>query len=289
MNFSDIIIGCMRWGIWGADFNVSQVQKMIEAALLENLYTFDHADIYGGYTTEALFGKALNEMNIEREKIQLISKCGIELPGGSRNYDVKSYNYSKEYILNSVDQSLQNLGTEYLDVLLLHRPSPLLNPIEVADAFSILKENGKVKAFGVSNFSSSQFSLLEQYFPDLVTNQIEVSVNHVDAFYDGTLDQQLMKNIRPMAWSVMGNYFSDPSTAQNLRIKNVLSELCSKYSVQENQLLLAFVLRHPSRIIPIVGTSKPENFKVFKESLNINLDRVDWFRILEAIQGNPVP
>ncbi len=279
----------MRWGIWGADFNVSQVQKMIEAALLENLYTFDHADIYGGYTTEALFGKALNEMNIEREKIQLISKCGIELPGGSRNYDVKSYNYSKEYILNSVDQSLQNLGTEYLDVLLLHRPSPLLNPIEVADAFSILKENGKVKAFGVSNFSSSQFSLLEQYFPDLVTNQIEVSVNHVDAFYDGTLDQQLMKNIRPMAWSVMGNYFSDPSTAQNLRIKNVLSELCSKYSVQENQLLLAFVLRHPSRIIPIVGTSKPENFKVFKESLNINLDRVDWFRILEAIQGNPVP
>ena len=118
MTFSPIIIGTMRWGIWGANHSKEKVQKLIETCLSEGLYTFDHADIYGDYTTEKLFGDALSEMHIKREEIQLISKCGIEMPCKNRNYQIKSYNYSKEHIIKSVEKSLENLQTDYLDILL---------------------------------------------------------------------------------------------------------------------------------------------------------------------------
>lgn len=288
MDFSEIIIGAMRWGIWGADFSVSETQKMIESCLEENFYTFDHADIYGGYTTEELFGNAFSGMKIPRENIRLISKCGIKMNSEKKNYAVKSYDYSKNYILNQVDESLQNLKTDYLDLLLLHRPSPLMNPEEIAAAFGILRSSGKVLNFGVSNFSVSQFDLISKYFPYLTTNQIEISVNETKSFTDGTLDQMMMKNLRPMAWSVMGNYFSDPDSEQNLRIKKILNELCLKYNAEENQLLIAFLRKHPSKILPVVGTSKTENIRKFKESTNITLETEDWFRILEASKGKEV-
>ena len=124
MKFSPIIIGTMRWGIWGANHSKKDVQKLIETALKEDLTTFDHADLYGDYTTEKLFGDAFSKMNVKREEVQFISKCGIEMPCSNRNYTVKSYNYSKDHILRSVDQSLNNLQTDYLDLLLLHGPSP---------------------------------------------------------------------------------------------------------------------------------------------------------------------
>jgi len=288
MNFSEIIIGVMRWGIWGVDFSIPEAQKIIDACLQENLYTFDHADIYGGHTTENLFGKAFSEMKIPRENIQLISKCGIQMNSDVKSYEIKSYNYSKEYILNQVDESLKNLHTDYLDVLLLHRPSPLMNPEEIAAAFGILRSSGKVLDFGVSNFSPSQFDLVSKYYPNLVTNQLEISVNHTQSFYDGTLDQMMMKKIRPTAWSVMGNYFSNPGSEQNLRIQTVLKELCIQYNAEENQLLLAFLLKHPAKIIPVIGTSKAETVKKFKQSLNITLNTTDWFKILEASHGKEV-
>ena len=288
MDFSKIIVGVMRWGIWGANYSESGVQKLIETSLEEDLYTFDHADIYGGYTTEELFGNAFSEMKIDREKIQLITKCGICMPSEKKNFPLKYYNYSKEYILNQVDESLKNLKTDYIDLLLLHRPSPLMNPEEIAAAFGILRSSGKVRDFGVSNFTTSQFDLISKYFPQLVTNQVEVSLTETKAFYDGTIDQMMLKKLQPMAWSVMGTYFSEDSE-RTARIKSVFDELNLKYNAEEAQLLLAFLLKHPSKIIPIIGTSKVESIKSLKKSLQINLEIEDWFSLLEASLGHDVP
>ena len=288
MKVSEIIIGCMRWGNWGAHLSINETQNLIESAVELGFTTFDHADIYGHYTTETLFGEAFKNSNIKREDIQLISKAGIELPGGDSPYSLKSYNYSKDYILKRIDESLIKLKTDYLDLFLLHRPSPLMNPFEIADVFNELQDQGKVKHFGVSNFSTSQFSLIESQFSNLLTNQIEISVNHVDAFYDGSLDQLQMKNLRPMAWSVLGNYFSEPETEQNQRLQKIMIPLCEKYEAKENQILIAFLRKHPSQIIPIVGTSRIEGLMEFKESLLIDLEREDWFKILEASVGHEV-
>ncbi|WP_312762031.1 aldo/keto reductase [Epilithonimonas sp.] len=284
--FSELIAGTMRWGVWGANHSVKEIQKLIEFCLEENITTFDHADIYGGHTTEELFGNAWKEMDLKRENLQFISKCGIVMNSEKKPSALKYYNYNKDYILNCVDESLSNLKTDYLDVLLLHRPSPLMNPEVIAEAFTILKTAGKVKDFGVSNFSVSQFELINQYVP-MVTNQIEISVNEISSFENGVLDQMLSKGLRPTAWSVMGSYFSDQSD-ENIRIKKVIVELCDKYSAEENQILLAFILKHPSKIIPIIGTSKAETIRTLSKTLQIDLDLEDWFRILESNKGTEV-
>lgn len=288
MNFSEIIIGVMRWGIWGANLSAKEVQNLIEVSVNENLTTFDHADIYGGYTTEELFGKAFSEMKIEREKIQIVTKCGICIPTEKKNFPLKYYNYSKEYILNQVDESLKNLKTDYIDLLLLHRPSPLMNPEEIAAAFGILRSSGKVRDFGVSNFTTSQFDLISKCFPQLVTNQVEISLTETKSFYDGTIDQMMMKKLKPMAYSVLGSYFSEDSE-KTARIKSVIDGLMQKYNADEAQLLLAFLLKHPARILPIIGTSKAENIKSLKKSLEIDLEIEDWFMMLEASVGKKVP
>lgn len=284
--FSELIAGTMRWGIWGANHSVKEIQKLIDVCVEENITTFDHADIYGGHTTEELFGNAWKDMDLKRENLQFISKCGIVMNSDKKPSALKYYNYNKDYILNCVDESLSNLKTDYLDTLLLHRPSPLMNPEVIAEAFTVLKDAGKVKEFGVSNFSVSQFELINQYVP-LVTNQIEISVNEISAFENGILDQLMSKGLRPTAWSVMGSYFSDQSD-ENIRIKKVIVELCDKYNAEENQILLAFILKHPSKIIPVIGTSKAETIITLSQTLQIDLDLEDWFRILESIRGKEV-
>ena len=284
--FSELIAGTMRWGVWGANHSVKEIQKLIDVCVEENITTFDHADIYGGHTTEELFGNAWKDMNLKRENLQFISKCGIVMNSDKKPSALKYYNYNKDYILNCVDESLSNLKTDYLDTLLLHRPSPLMNPKVIAEAFTVLKDAGKVKEFGVSNFSVSQFELINQYVP-LVTNQIEISVNEISSFENGILDQLMSKGLRPTAWSVMGSYFSDQSD-ENIRIKKVIVELCDKYNAEENQILLAFILKHPSKIIPVIGTSKAETIITLSQTLQIDLDLEDWFRILESIRGKEV-
>ncbi len=286
MQFSPLIVGTMRWGTWGANHSEKQVQHLLETAFAEGLTTFDHADIYGDYTGEKLFGNAFQISSVPRDSIQLITKCGIEMPCENRPFKIKSYNYSQEYIVKSVENSLRNLRTDYLDLLLLHRPSPLMNPVEIAESFEKLKNDGKVRHFGVSNFSASQFEMIDNVFP-LVTNQIEISLNHTKAFYDGTLDQLMKKKLRPMAWSVMGKYFSEVSE-QNLRIKKVLEKMTSKYDASENQLLLAFILKHPAKILPIIGTSNAETLVKLSKSLHISLSREDWFKLLQASRGTEV-
>lgn len=284
--FSELIAGTMRWGIWGANHSVKEIQKLIDVCVEENITTFDHADIYGSHTTEELFGNAWKDMDLKRENLQFISKCGIVMNSDKKPSALKYYNYNKDYILNCVDESLSNLKTDYLDTLLLHRPSPLMNPEVIAEAFTVLKNAGKVKEFGVSNFSVSQFELINQYVP-LVTNQIEISVNEISSFENGILDQLMSKGLRPTAWSVMGSYFSDQSD-ENIRIKKVIVELCDKYNAEENQILLAFILKHPSKIIPVIGTSKAETIITLSQTLQIDLDLEDWFRILESIRGKEV-
>lgn len=276
----------MRWGVWGANHSVKEIQKLIDVCVEENITTFDHADIYGGHTTEELFGNAWKDMDLKRENLQFISKCGIVMNSDKKPSALKYYNYNKDYILNCVDESLSNLKTDYLDTLLLHRPSPLMNPEVIAEAFTVLKDVGKVREFGVSNFSVSQFELINQYVP-LVTNQIEISVNEISSFENGILDQLMSKGLRPTAWSVMGSYFSDQSD-ENIRIKKVIVELCDKYNAEENQILLAFILKHPSKIIPVIGTSKAETIRTLSKTLQIDLDLEDWFRILESIKGKEV-
>ena len=276
----------MRWGIWGANHSVKEIQKLIQVCVEENITTFDHADIYGGHTTEELFGNAWKDMDLKRENLQFISKCGIVMNSDKKPSALKYYNYNKDYILNCVDESLSNLKTDYLDTLLLHRPSPLMNPEVIAEAFTVLKDVGKVREFGVSKFSVSQFELINQYVP-LVTNQIEISVNEISSFENGILDQLMSKGLRPTAWSVMGSYFSDQSD-ENIRIKKVIVELCDKYNAEENQILLAFILKHPSKIIPVIGTSKAETIRTLSQTLQIDLDLEDWFRILESIRGKEV-
>ena len=284
--FSELIAGTMRWGVWGANHSVKEIQKLIDVCVEENITTFDHADIYGSHTTEELFGNAWKDMDLKRENLQFISKCGIVMNSDKKPSALKYYNYNKDYILNCVDESLSNLKTDYLDTLLLHRPSPLMNPEVIAEAFTVLKNAGKVREFGVSNFSVSQFELINQYVP-LVTNQIEISVNEISSFENGILDQLMSKGLRPTAWSVMGSYFSDQSD-ENIRIKKVIVELRDKYNAEENQILLAFILKHPSKIIPVIGTSKAETIRTLSQTLQIDLDLEDWFRILESIRGKEV-
>lgn len=274
----------MRWGIWGANLNTKAIQNLIETSLEIGFNTFDHADIYGDYTTEASFGKAVNEMQLSRDQISIISKCAIQLKSDMQ--PIKAYNYDKAYIIKSVENSLSNLKTDYLDSFLLHRPSPLMNPIEVSEAFTILHQSGKVKTFGVSNFSPSQFNLINDYFP-LSANQVEISVNETKAFFDGTLDQMLSMKIKPMAWSVLGNYFYDDSE-QNIRLKPIIKALSKKYDAEEALILIAFLLKHPSNIIPITGTANENRIRSYQKALSINLDNNDWFQILEASRGKEV-
>ena len=280
---SKIIIGCMSWGNWGKQFSTKEQVEMIQFCVENGNATFDHADIYGDYTTEAEFGKGFLESGIQREDIQLISKCGIQLQGGTRNNAVKHYQYDKKYIIDSVNQSLKNLKTDYLDTFLLHRPSPLMQANEIADAISELKESGKIINFGVSNFTPHQINLLADKILVSV-NQIEFSLTQHLAMNNGSLDQMLQKEIQPMCWSPLGSVFREENK-ETSRIKAVLKTLSEKYNATEDVLLLSWILKHPSKISPVIGTTNKERILNANKALEINLENQDWFLLLEASQG----
>ena len=284
---SELIIGCMSWGKWGKQFSTKEQIDMIQFCVENGNATFDHADIYGDYSTEAEFGKAFVETGIPREEIQLISKCGIQLVGEARDNTLKHYNYSKEYIIWSVESTLKNLKTDYLDTFLLHRPSPLMQPDEIAEAITELQESGKIINFGVSNFTPSQVDLIADKIPVSV-NQIEFSLTHHNAMQNGSLDQMLQKSMQPMCWSPLGSVFRE-KTAQTERVKAVLKTLVAKYMVSEDVLLLAWILKHPSKISPVIGTTNKERILNANKALEINLELQDWFLLLEASQGEEMP
>ena len=288
MNFSKITAGTMTWGQWGKKLSKQEMIDLMHHCLENNIHTFDHADIYGDYSTEADFGNAFAESGIKRSQIELISKCGIQYIGNSRpDLKVKHYNYTKEYIVWSAENSLKHLKTDYLDLLLLHRPSPLLQPEVVAEAIATLKKEGKIKSFGVSNFTPSQTDLLNKYV-GVEVNQTEFSLTQHTAMHDGTLDHMMLNNIQPMSWSPLGYVFKE-DTEQTRRIHKQLGALLDKYNATEDQLLLAWILKHPSNIIPVVGTTTKQRLKDAYAATKINLELEDWFLILVACQGHKVP
>lgn len=284
---SKIIIGCMSWGKWGKQFSTIEQADLIQFCIEKGNSTFDHADIYGDYTTEAEFGKAFIESGIQREKIQLISKCGIQYVGETRKNRIGHYNYTKEYIIWSAEESLKKLKTDYLDAFLLHRPSPLMNPDEIAEAILELQKSGKIISFGVSNFTPSQVSLIADKIP-ISINQIEFSLTQYTAMQNGSLDQMLQKNMQPMIWSPLGSIFRE-ETDQTKRIKIVLKTLSKKYNATEDVLLLAFILKHPAKVSPIIGTTEKQRILNANKALEIELELEDWFTLLVASQGHIVP
>ena len=186
MTYSRLIAGTMTWGSWGKQYTTKDMISLMHHCLENSISTFDHADIYGGYTTEADFGNAFTESGIKREDIQLISKCGIQYTSDNRQNSVKHYDYSKDYIIWSAETSLKHLKTDYLDLFLLHRPSPLMHPDEISEAIATLKQQGKIKAFGVSNFTPSQIELVSNAV-DISANQIEFSVTQHSAMHNLSL------------------------------------------------------------------------------------------------------
>ncbi len=270
ITFSRIIAGVMSWGNWGKQFNINEIISLINTCIEHGITTFDHADIYGSYTTESDFGNAFKESQIERSSIQLISKCGIAYVSPNRNNTIKHYNYSKNYIISSVETSLKNLNTDYLDALLLHRPSPLMQPEEIMEAVVKLGQEVKIKSFGVSNFTPLQVELIASKVP-VEINQIEFSLTHNDAMFDGTFDQMIAKKMTPMSWSPMGVVFKE-HTEQRRRIRKCLVSLLDKYNATEDQLLLAWILKHPANIHPVIGTTNIKRIKDANEALKINLE-----------------
>jgi len=285
--FSRIISGTMTWGAWGAQMSTSQMQAQIEKYFALGITTFDHADIYGGYTTEAEFGAGFSQSNVAREEVQFITKCGIQMPCQARPLTVKHYDYSAQHIQKSVENSLSALNTDYIDLLLLHRPSPLLDVEIVTETIQKLQRQGKIKAFGVSNFTPSQIALLEKEIK-VSWNQIECSLTHEIPMFDGTLDFMATQSIGAMSWSPLGSYFKE-NNSQTARIKKCMNSLCEKYNCSEEQLLLSWLVSHPSKIYPVVGTTSIQRIENAIGALRIEIELTDWFLLLEASQGNEVP
>ncbi|MGB1020634.1 MAG: aldo/keto reductase [Flavobacteriaceae bacterium] len=284
---SRLISGTMTWGEWGKKFSISEQTALIESIFEQGITTFDHADIYGHYTSEALFGEAFKASQIKRNKVQWISKCGIQLPCEKRPLKVQHYNFSKAHIEESVHQSLRHLQTDYLDVLLLHRPSPLMKADEIAAAVKPLLQAGKILSFGVSNFNVSQMHLLQQEIP-LAWNQIECSLSHPDPMFNGLLDHMQVGSVGAMAWGALGAYFKKPSPWQ-ARVAKCLAMMTKKYQATEAQLLLAWLLKHPAKLYPVLGSTQAKRWKTLSQATQIELDLQDWFLLLEASMGKPVP
>ncbi len=276
----------MTWGSWGKQLSRKGMAELMNFCLTHGISTFDHADIYGEYGNEEAFGDAFLDSGIDREHIQLITKCGIQMTRGRTN-SVKHYQYDAAYIVWSAERSLKKLRTDYLDFFLLHRPSPLMVPEEIAKAVEQLKREGKIRQFGVSNFTPSQIALLEKYV-NVEGNQVEYSLTHVNPMEDGTFDDCMGHGRMVMAWSPLGSYFREEDELKQ-RVEPVLKQLSEKYNAEASQLLLAFVLKHPAKVFPVVGTTNKERLSGSIEALKIELELQDWFTMLEASKGRRVP
>lgn len=296
--------GC--WRIAGAS-NPSEVtpqlfekgKKAIISAYEAGYTLFDNADVYSGGVAEKILGEVLREIPGMRNRIIIVTKCGVRRPSDPSPEAPYRYDFSKEYIVNSCEGSLKRLGIETIDIYLLHRPDYLCNPEEVADAFNMLYSSGKVRAFGVSNFSTSQVNMLQKYCSNkLIVNQIEISLLETSAFEDGRLDQCIMEKITPMAWSPLGggalcNNRSEsnqkyPQEKIN-RVKEALDKIASQRNTTAAVIALAWLLKHPSGIMPIVGSANPERIREAVMADEIDLTREEWYTLLQASKGCRLP
>lgn len=288
---SRLVHGLWRLAAWRK--SESQIREMIDFCLERGITTFDHADIYGEYTCERLFGDALATARIDRSRIQIVTKCGIKLVSPNRpSHRVKSYDTSCAHILASVDNSLKCLHTDYIDLLLIHRPDPFVDPDEVNRAFVSLRDSGKVRHFGVSNFLPSQFEMLASRLEvPLVTNQIEYSVMQLAAHADGSIDLCQKLGMHPMAWSPLGGgrlFRQDSTQAQALReTLSVIGRSAGGATI--DQVALAWILRHPVQFVVVLGTGDTARIAKAIEALDVHLSREHWFEIWCASMGRDVP
>ena len=291
LELSRIVHGHWRLVDW--NFTTQELLTFTQKLMEIGITSFDHANIYGNYSCEKLFGDAILFKKEIRKDIQIITKCGIKLVSDKYPHrKINTYDYSYEHILKSVDNSLLNLCTDYIDLLLLHRPSPLLNPEEVAKAFSHLKQSGKVLNFGVSNFTSQQFESLDASLDDkLVTNQVEISPVCLEHFENENMDFFLKEKIKPMAWSPLaGGSIHNPTTNREKRVFKTISEIAAEMDVDTiDKVIYSWLLRHPSNIIPIVGSGKFERIKLAVDSLDLEMNSEQWFRIYIASVGKDLP
>lgn len=290
LKLSRFVAGMMhstQWGLEPQGFlsHIKQINDM-------GIDTFDHADIYGDYTCEAFFGEALKLDRGLRNQIKIITKCGIKLKSAKYpERKIKYYDTSYPYILESVEWSLKNLNTDRIDLLLIHRPDPFMDPAETARAFVDLEKSGKVLSFGVSNFNQEEFELLDTFYPGkLVTNQLELSAWQLENFQNNNLGFLQRKAIKPMAWSPFaGGKLSHASDEKSQRIVATAQQIAQEKGIEAyEKILYAWLLVHPAGIIPVLGTGKIERIKTAIESLDIQLCREDWFRIYVASLGREV-
>jgi predicted oxidoreductase len=286
-SLSQLVYGVWRWD--EKTQSEKDISTLIDTCLSLGIDSFDHADIYNDYANEAFFGKLLKDNPSKRHQIKIITKCGIQLLSQKKPLTkVKYYDYSKDHITSSVEQSLTNLNTDYIDLLLLHRPSPLLNADVVAQTLSSLVLSGKVKHIGVSNFTPAQFQLLQSRLDiPLITNQIELNFNQLQPLIDGSIDFLYERKIKPMIWSPLGggSIFEHGKVALNKQFQL----LGSKYQVGADVLSLAWLLKHPAQLIPVIGTVKTERIISAVKACSIDLELQEWFQLYEAAMGNEVP
>lgn len=285
---SRIVAGAWRMDSWR--FSVEERVRWIEGCLDLGITTFDHADIYGGYGVEALFGEALAAAPHLRERMQIVTKCGIRMVSPARpEHRLGHYDTSAAHVVRSVDHSLAALRTDSLDVLLIHRPDALMDADALAECFGRLRAAGKVRHFGVSNFTPSQFALLNGRFP-LVTNQVEASPLHIAPFHDGTLDQAQDLRVAPMIWSALagGRLFTGQDDAAR-RVRAVLERLAGERGIPVTTLVHAWLLRHPARLIPLTGSRRLDAMREAVAALDVQIDAQAWYEIWVAGNGAPCP
>ncbi|MGZ8379769.1 MAG: aldo/keto reductase [Gemmatirosa sp.] len=285
---SSIVAGVWRLASWQLD--VQARVRWIEECVALGVTSFDHADIYGDYQVETLFGEALAAAPALRDRIQLVTKCGIRLVSRHRPaHALKSYDTSPAHVVASVERSLRALRTDRLDLLLLHRPDPLMDPDALAETFRALRESGTVLHVGVSNHAPSQLALLHGRHP-VATNQVELSPLRLDALHDGTLDQCLALGIRPMIWSPLaGGRLLTGEDAAAMRVRGVLEPLAHRHGVTPATIAFAWILRHPSRPVPITGSRRIAALREAVDALELALTAEEWYAVWQAGAGHEVP
>lgn len=286
--------GCMRIvGTWNpADITPERAYKARHAlmAAYEAGYTlFDHADIYCRGACEEHHGRLLRESPDLRRQTTIATKCGVRFANTPSQGDPGRYDFSKDWILRSCEASLERLGVEQIEIYQLHRPDLLMDPDEVADAFGELKKAGKVRWFGVSNFRPESVALLQKSWGEpLVVNQVEINLDRRELFTDGTLDQCISEGITPLAWSPLagGSLGGEPESATDVR--QALKDIAIGYGVDSAMIAISWLLKHPSGIVPIIGSTDPEKIRSMRRAEEIDLSREDWYRLLVAAQGHPM-
>ncbi|MEX1663151.1 aldo/keto reductase family oxidoreductase [Thioclava sp. 15-R06ZXC-3] len=288
----DVALSRIVYGMWrlgdDADTSPTHVRAKIDACLNQGITTFDHADIYGDYGAEGIFGAALRADPALRDQIEIVTKCDIVAPiGRYADRPVKHYDTSRAHIMASVETSLRELATDRIDLLLIHRPDPFMDHHETGAALDDLVASGKVRAVGVSNFRPWDCELLQSGMQTpLATNQIEISLSRLSPFTDGDLAFHQRKGQPVMAWSPLGGgaLMSAQGPAQD-----VLDTVAADHGVDRAAVATAFLLAHPARILPVMGTNTLSRITALSDALKVKLDRETWFRLYEAGLGQEVP